>query len=206
MTNPGVTLVGRSSSHFTRTARLFALELEVPHDFRPVLDLTTTDPAAYAGNPALKIPVLIDEAGALFGTENVCRALARRSGRAARVVLRGDIAARVVANAEEMVLHAMTADVNLVMASVAKQDAPLKVRRGLENSLAFLDAHWEAVVAALPPDRLLSFVEAALYCLMTHLPFRQVMDPTGYPRLVAHCQAFGLRASARTTAYRFDAA
>ena len=29
MTDPDVTLVGRSSSHFTRTARIFALELGV---------------------------------------------------------------------------------------------------------------------------------------------------------------------------------
>ena len=29
MTTPAITLVGRSSSHFTRTARIFALELGV---------------------------------------------------------------------------------------------------------------------------------------------------------------------------------
>ena len=34
-----VELVGRSSSHFTRTARIFALELGVPHTFRPVFDI-----------------------------------------------------------------------------------------------------------------------------------------------------------------------
>ena len=43
-------LVGRSSSHFTRTARMFALELGVPHAFRPVLDLTTLD-AKDIGSP-----------------------------------------------------------------------------------------------------------------------------------------------------------
>src|SRR4051794_16783286 len=42
-------LVGRSSSHFTRTARIFALELGVPHGFRPVLDMATLDLAAYGG-------------------------------------------------------------------------------------------------------------------------------------------------------------
>ncbi len=43
-----LTLVGRSSSHFSRTARMFALELGAPHTFRPVLDLTSLDRAAYA--------------------------------------------------------------------------------------------------------------------------------------------------------------
>src|SRR4051812_31849578 len=111
MSNPEVTLVGRSSSHFTRTVRIFALELAVPHAFRPVLDITTTDPAAYADNPALKVPVLVDAQGSLFGSENICRELTRRSGRGARVILRGDVPTRVVANAEEMILHAMGAGV-----------------------------------------------------------------------------------------------
>ena len=64
MTDPEVTLVGRSSSHFTRTARIFALELGVQHAFRPVLDMTTPDPAAYADNPALKVPHPAGRAGA----------------------------------------------------------------------------------------------------------------------------------------------
>ena len=100
-----LTLVGRSSSHFTRTARIFALELGVPDEFRPVLDMTVTAPGNYADNPALKVPVLIDEQGPLFGTENICVELARRSGKRAGVVLRGDVLDRGVANAEELILH-----------------------------------------------------------------------------------------------------
>src|SRR5262245_48800235 len=116
MGDPEVVLIGRSSSHFTRTARLHALELGVPHAFRAVLDLTTRDPAAYGGNPALKVPVLLDAEGPLYGTENICRALAHRSGHGARAVQRGDVAARVVANAEEMILHAMASEVVVIMA------------------------------------------------------------------------------------------
>src|SRR4051794_6767221 len=100
-------VVGRSSSHFTRTARIFALELGVPHAFRPVFDLAALDAEAYAGNPALKVPVLLTEEGPLLGTENICRELVRRSGRGAEVVLRGAVADRIVANAEELALHAM---------------------------------------------------------------------------------------------------
>jgi hypothetical protein len=36
-------LVGRSSSHFTRVARLLAHELEVEHDFSPVYEIGSTD-------------------------------------------------------------------------------------------------------------------------------------------------------------------
>jgi len=203
-----ITLVGRSSSHFTRTARIFAFELAVPHQFRPVLDLTATAPAAYADNPALKVPTLVDEHGPLFGTENICRALAERSGRRAEVALRGDVADRVVANSEELVLHAMQSEVTLIMSASAGDDRPPppKVRRSLENALGFLDARVEAARAALPPARLLSFYEAALFSVVTHLPFRKIMAVDGYLALGAFCREFERRAGARATPYRFDAA
>jgi glutathione S-transferase len=197
-------LVGRSSSHFTRTARIFALELGVAHGFRPVLDMTTLDATAYAENPALKVPILLDEEGPLFGTENICRALAVRSGLRDRVVLRGDVAGRLVANAEEMILHAMSAEVVLITTGQERVPPP-KVRASLENALAFLEEHVERLVAALPPDRALSFCETALYCLVTHLPFRKIMAVDGYRALQAFCAVFGERAGARATAYRFDA-
>lgn len=200
-------LVGRSSSHFTRVARVFALELGVPHAFRPVFDLTSLDAAAYAGNPALKIPVLVDERGPLFGAENICRELARRSGKASGVVLRGDVGDRVVANAEELTAHAMAAEVSLIMAGAVDDEraAPPKLSRSLANALAHLDANVDALLAALPRERALSFVEVALFCLVTHLPFRRVADVAPWARLGDFCRRFGERESARATEYRFDA-
>jgi glutathione S-transferase len=199
-------LIGRSSSHYTRTARIFALELGVAHAFRPVLDLTSADAATYADNPALKIPVLVDDAGPLFGTENICRELVRRGG-ARRVVLRGDVTDRKVANAEEMTLHAMTSEVSLILAKVAGDErmAPPKVRRSLENALRYLDQNLEVARSALPADRQLSFLEVALFAVVTHLPFRQILDVSPYARLTAFCAKFGARDSAQRTEYRFDA-
>jgi glutathione S-transferase len=199
-------LVGRSSSHFTRVARIFAIDLGVPHAFRPVLDLTSPDVATYAGNPALKIPVLVDAEGPLFGTENICRALARRAGARSRVVLRGDVEDRLVANAEEMTLHVMSAEVVLVTTKLSGGAAPPKVLRSLENSLAWLNEHVDRAFERLPADRALSFVETALFCTVKHLPWRQVMEVAAYERLAAFCARFGEREGARQTEYRFDAA
>ena len=202
-----VILVGRSSSHFTRVARIFALELGVPHSFRPVLDIMSLERATYADNPALKVPVLIDEQGQLYGTENICRELARRSGQRDRVVLRGDVTTRVVANAEELLLHAMASSVALITTALAgaERRPPPKVRPSLENALAFLDAHAGEVRAALPAARLLSFFEVALYCQVRHLPFRDLLDASGYGHLQAFCQEFEQRPAAQATGYRFDA-
>jgi glutathione S-transferase len=203
--NP-VTLVGRSSSHFTRVARIFALELGVEHTFRAVLDIATLDAAAYADNPALKIPILVDDRGPLFGVENICCEVVRRSGRATEVVLRGDVHDRVVANAEELTLHVMSAEVGLILAKVAGDAAlaPPKASRSIENSLHYLDENVDAVLAAMPPARVLSFVEVALFCVVTHLPFREVMDVSPWARLGDFCRRFGERESARSTLYRFD--
>jgi len=201
-------LIGRSSSHYTRVARLFALELSIPHVFRPVLDITTRDTSAYGGNPALKIPVWRDTEGSLFGLDNICRELACRSRQRERVVLRGDSPDRMVANAEELVAHAMSSEVILIMNALCgpSQVEPPKVRGSMDNALAFLDAHWAEVIARLPPDRALSFCEAALFCVFTHLPFRKVADVSGYRNLQQFCESFATRASARETEYRFDAA
>jgi len=203
-----VVVVGRSSSHFTRVTRIFALELGVPHAFRPVLDMTTLEPGNYADNPALKIPVLIDEHGHLFGTENICRELARRSGQRDRVVLRGEVTTRIVANAEELLLHAMGSSVALITTAQAGPEwqPPPKVRPSLGNALAFLDTHAATVRAALPAERLLSFFEVALYCQVRHLAFRNLVDVSGYKHLEAFCQELDQRPAALATSYRFDTA
>jgi glutathione S-transferase len=200
-------LVGRSSSHFTRTARIFALELGVAHAFRPLFDLASVDAAAYADNPALKIPILIDERGPLFGTENICRELTQRSGRSG-VILRGDVTERVVANAEELTLHVMSTEVSLIMARSAGAGAPdpPKAWESLEGGLRYLDDNLPALLASLPEDRALSFVEVALFCVVTHLPFRKIADVAPWPRLTAFAARFGERASAHSTEYRFDQA
>jgi glutathione S-transferase len=200
-------LQGRSSSHFTRVARVFALELNVPHTFRPVLDLTSLDAASYADNPALKIPIWIDEHGPLFGTENICRELVRRSGQAARCLLHGESSERMVANAEELVLHVMSAEVNIIIGKLAgNTTVPPKVLRSIENSLDYLDANLDAMLAQLPRERALRFVEAALFCVVTHLPFRQVLETSRWARLTDFALRFGERPSARSTEYRFDMA
>jgi glutathione S-transferase len=199
-------LIGRSSSHFTRVARMMALELEVAHVFRPLLDLMSVDPSAYAGNPALKIPVFVDEEGPLFGVENICRALVARSTKRPKVVLRGEVGARVVANAEELTLLVMSTEVTVVMAKVSGGVASPKAMPSIENALDHLDAHIDRALAALPPDRTVSFLEVALFCGITHLPFRQVLDVSRWRRLEALRARIAERPSAQATAYRFDAA
>lgn len=200
-------IIGRSSSHFSRIVRIFARELGVSHSFQPLLDITSMDQNEYGGNPALKVPVLIDERGPLFGTENICRELVRRSERGKKMVLRGDSRERVVANAEELTLHVMSSEVSLIMAKMSGDATPAspKVARSIDNCLDHLEERVDAARAALPAERLTSFLEVSLFSLLTHLPFRKVVDVTPWKRLSHFAREFGNRESARETEYRFDA-
>src|SRR5688500_8644601 len=100
-------VVGRSSSHFTRVARVFAYELEVEHEFSPVYDIASTDAGAFGDNPSLRVPSLRTEAGTWCGSVTVCRELARRASKRLRSVWPEAHADMATANAFELVNEGM---------------------------------------------------------------------------------------------------
>lgn len=202
-------IVGRRSSHFTRLARLFAEELGLVYEIVPVYDMTVRDPAIYADNPALKLPILRTEAGVVFGTENICRALADRAQASLPVVWPEQLRENISRNAQELVWHCMHAQVQIVFGTVVgKLPADNiyfeKARLGFEGALAWLDAHLAEALAALPARRQLSLFEASLYCLVEHLHFRGTLPIERYTALDSFARSFGQRASAKRTPYEFD--
>jgi hypothetical protein len=62
-----------------------------------------------------------------------------------------------------------------------------------------------SALAALPPDRALSFIEVTLYCLLRHLEFRNVLPITPYANLSSFGLSFESRESIRSTEFKFDA-
>lgn len=206
MTTP-LTLIGRSSSHFTRVARLYAAELEVPHDFSPVFDLASTSPATFGDNPSLRVPSLLTPEGTWFGTLNICRELARRSPVAAPLVWPEDLADPLTANAQELVLDAMGTGVIIITGRLAgigdDHAAHTKPFARLRGMAAWLDANLEAALSRLP-ERRLSFLEATAYCFCTHAEFRGLMTLDPFPKLRAFATTFGTRPCAERTPYRFD--
>ncbi|MET0384693.1 MAG: glutathione S-transferase N-terminal domain-containing protein, partial [Polyangiales bacterium] len=159
-----VYLIGRSSSHFTRIARVFAHELGVAFEFSPVLDLMSRQAGDFAGNPLLRLPILETPEGPWFGTLGICRELARRSPlEAAGVIWPEDLPQRMAANTQELVLQGMATEVSLVMGAAAgtsPNDAyRAKQQDSLQNALDWLEQHAPAVVASLPQTRRISFLE-----------------------------------------------
>lgn len=184
-------IIGRSSSHYTRVVRMFAHELGIDYELVVVRDLTSTDESTYE-NPALKIPVFRDGNTTVFGTENICRTLA------------GNLdTPPALRNAQELVWHAMQAQVQLVMGTIiGKLPADNiyfeKIRRGFEGALGWLDAN----IALVPHSATL--LPITLYCLVEHIAFRGPLTLDPYPALVNFAREYGQRPSAVATAYRFD--
>lgn len=205
-------LTGRSGSHFTRVARMMADELGLALELEVLHDLTSLDAALYGNNPALKIPTLHVDGGALFGTENICCRLAELAGRAddPRVVLTHHHRSDLVRSAQELVWHAMAAQVQLLVGlRFAKLPADnlffAKAQAGLLGTLAWLDAHLDEVLDALPAPRDVSVFELTLFCLMEHMQFRRTVSLEQCPRLIEFARSYGARPSAQRTPYQADA-
>jgi len=187
---------------------MFACELAVPLEFVPVPDMTRTDVASYAGNPALKLPILKLAGAELYGALNICRAIAESSTSQKLIVWPELLADTLSRNAQEMVWHAMGAQVQLVMGTVvnhlpSEDGFFAKTRAGLAGALGWLDARVGECLAALPA-RGLSVFEVSLFCLVEHLAFRPSVPIDDYRALRSFAAAYGARDCARRTAYRFD--
>jgi glutathione S-transferase len=70
-----IEIIGRSSLHFTRMARIFAEELGVPYRLVPVLDMTVLSANVYGHNPAMKLPAMQVD-GSTFRAEHMPRSRA----------------------------------------------------------------------------------------------------------------------------------
>jgi glutathione S-transferase len=202
-------VVGRTSSHFTRTVRIFALELDVVCELELVADLLSRDPEDYAGNPALRLPILETPEGNLYGTLNICRELSRRSAAKKRVVWPEDCSDISLANAQELTLQAMASEVTIVTGRLggASSDSmhAVKLKDGIANSLSWLETRWSELRSALPAERDLSFLEVTVFCLFRHLAFREIVPLQPYPALEAFCREFERRPAVAATPYAFQA-
>jgi glutathione S-transferase len=204
-----VRIIGRSSSLFTRMPLIFAEELGIRYQLDPIPDMTAIDPRVYGGSPALKLPILRRGQSLLFGAQNICRALAEMSTTSLRVVWPEELCDDLTRNAQELVWHAMGAQVQLVFGTLIGKLPPdniyfAKGRAGFEGSLLWLERQAAEILATLPP-RDLSLFEVSLFCLIEHLSFRPTVSIESYPTLIDFSKRFAARPSAQRTAYRFDA-
>jgi glutathione S-transferase len=171
--------------------------------------MTVLDAEVYAGNPALKLPILRTDGAVLFGAQNICRAIAERAGKPAHIVWPEQLRDNLSRNAQELVWHCMAAQVQLVFGTLIGKLPPdnvyfAKTRAGIDGSLRWLDANLTDALRALPPRRDLSLFEVSLFCLTDHLTFRGTVKIEPYPSLIRFTREFAARPSAQRTVFRFD--
>jgi glutathione S-transferase len=210
MAMSNVQIIGRRSSLFTRMALIFAEELSVAYELVPIYDMTVMGPEAYAGNPALKLPILRRGESVLFGTQNICRAIAESAAaRMDDIAWPEDSSDDRSRSAQELVWHCMSAQVQIVFGSViCKLPADnvffTKARAGLQGSLQWLDSHLDEVLSAMSSSRRLSLFEVSLFCLIEHLEWRKTMQMDCLPSLAEFAASYGKRPACQRTAYAFD--
>jgi glutathione S-transferase len=201
-------LHGRPSSHSTRVARIFAAELEVELEFAPTRNMLSFAQEDYGGHPALKVPTLESPEGSWFGVLPICRELARHSDLNLDIVWPEQLEDLRASNAQELVVQAMATEHTLVLvrsSGLAEEDAhQSKLRAGLLGAMAWLEENAGAAIDSLPAERDLSYLEVCLFCLVEHLPFREVLSLEDYPKLRAFAERFAQRRSAKSTQYSFD--
>ena len=200
---------GRRSSHFTRVTLMFAEELAVAYELVPIYDMKDLARARYSDNPALKLPILQRGDDRLFGTINICRGLAEAAHAYDAIVWPEDVRDTLSRNANELVWHCMSAQVQLVFGTViGKLPADnvffAKGRAGLEGALQWLDGNLDDALQALPASRRLSLFEVALFCLLEHLVWRETLTLDALPKLNDFVRSYGQRPSAQRTPYAFD--
>lgn len=202
-------LFGRSSSHFTRMVRIVAHECGVEYVFHIVRDLHSRRYDDYGGNPALRVPTLRAGDTTWFGALNIAREFTRLSPQPLNMIWPEHLITAIAADAQELVLQSMATEVSLVMSGNALPDEHDhthigKLQLSLRNMLGWLDQHVDMALTTLPPERDLSYLEISLYCLLTHLDFRQVLAMSAYKKLTGFAARFGARQSALATPFRYD--
>ncbi len=199
------TIVGRSSSHFTRLTRIFAAELGVPYSFRVVKDLLDRELATYGGNPALRIPVLMLDGQNYFGSLNICRRFSEMSPHVS-IEWPEDLAQVEDRNACEVVLQAMSTGVSQIMASRGgvERTSPycVKLQESLDGSLRWLESYVGRRSADSRFD--VRYLDMALLCLVSHLVFKDSIDLTKLPEIRAFVGSASSRQSVKETAYCYD--
>jgi hypothetical protein len=98
----------------------------------------TEEVAVFAGNPALKMPVLKRGELAVFGTLNICRLLAREAGAETNIFWPDEASTVSLMNAHAVLAHAMAAEVEVVMHEIIArrpEDAPSRKRSSKSGQL-----------------------------------------------------------------------
>jgi glutathione S-transferase len=186
-------LFGTPLSHFTRKIRILAAELGVPLEFVPTQSVMATTPAAYADNPLMRIPTLVDGETTVIDSDHIARYLVGRFDAEDRCAVRSEDVAAL--NRLAVTSGIMANEVVLILAR----------RGGLENVesvvyfqklIAAIDGGLAWLERVVEPDAPgFDYRDIALVCMWQHLGHYKLRPLDAYERIAARVACFAHRPS-----------
>ena len=200
-------LFGRSGSHFTRLARMVAIEAGVELDFLVISDIKSLSAEDYGGHPALKLPALVSDEGEVFGALTICRRIVEASPTGFTLTW-PEVMSPDLQVAWELLHQAMLSQVQLAFGiTVAGLPADhlffIKAATGLEGAMSWLNERLPTLLRQLPEGA--SLFELALFCQLEHMAFRPTVLTKGWEALETFRAGVAVRPSAIATPLVFDA-
>ena len=186
-------LFGTPLSHFTRKIRILAAELEVPLEFVPTQGVMATTPTAYADNPLMRVPTLVDGATTVIESDHIARYLVGRFDPADRCAVRSEEVGAL--NRLAVTSGIMANEVVLILArrggleDIERVVYFQKLIAAIDGGLAWLD---DAVVPDAPG---FDYRDIALVCMWQHLAHYQLRPLDTYQRIAARVARFADRPS-----------
>ena len=189
-------LHGTPLSHFTRKIRILAAELAIPLDFIRERTVMSTAPEAYANNPLMRVPTLVDGDVTVIESDHIARYL----------VANHDPADRLGVRSEAVEDLNRLAVINGVMAN---EVTPILSKRGglditgivyFDKLLASIDTGLAWLDARIDPDTPgFDYRDITLVCAWQHLAHYGLRPLEPYRRVAARGARFADRPSVAST-------
>lgn len=189
-------LVGTPLSHFTRKVRIVAAELAIPLDFQTLPATTgvmTATADAYASNPLMRVPVLVDGDVRLIESDHIVRYLVGKLDPADRLGVKVETPDAL--NRLAVLNGVMANEVVLILAKRGGLEGVehvvyfQKLISAIDGALAWLDARTD------PDASGFDYRDIALICMWQHLGYYGLRPLEAYGHLAARVARFAKRPS-----------
>ena len=189
-------LHGTPLSHFTRKLRILAAELDIPIELAWERTVMATTPEAFANNPLLRVPTLVDGDITIIESDHIARYLVGRHDPVDRLGVRSE-------RVEDMNRLAV---INGVMAN---EVTPILAKRGglevagvvyFDKLLASIDSGLAWLDRTIEPDAPgFDYRDLTLVCAWQHLVHYGLRPLDRYTRIAARVARFAERPSVAST-------
>jgi len=170
---PRVKLYGTPLSHFTRKVRIVLAELGVPFEMVWARSVLAATPDAYAENPLMRVPALVDDGELVIDSDHIARYLVGRFDPGDRLGVRSERVADL--NALAVLDGIMDNEVVLILAKrggVANLEDIAYFRKlasAIDGALAWIDDR------IAPESAAFDYRDITLVCLWQHLLHYQLV-------------------------------